>query len=114
MSAWQYACSSPCVATHSSLNRFVSGQAQHIFFLGFSTSGAAAGSAALPNFHQDMPGKLTVETYLMYFSSQKKTHAATAHDTVVQYVSSEQGRTLKVQINVSLQVNAQHPVAEEP
>lgn len=34
---------------------FVSGQAQQIFFFGFSGSGTAAGSAALPNFHQDMP-----------------------------------------------------------
>jgi hypothetical protein len=33
---------------------FVSGQAQQIFFFGFSGSGAAAGSAVLPNFHHDI------------------------------------------------------------
>jgi hypothetical protein len=32
----------------------VSGHAQQIFFFGFSGSDIAAGSAALPNFHQDI------------------------------------------------------------
>jgi hypothetical protein len=36
-----------------SFGTLVSGHAQQIFF-GFSGSGAAAGSAALPNFHHDM------------------------------------------------------------